>query len=132
MPKRIDYEGREQEGIMHWLSRQYPQLFEVTYHVPNGGHRIKSEAARFKRQGVKAGVSDIVISHARGGFFGLYIEFKATPPKNCPATKSQIEWLDKMAKEGYMAVLCKGFDAAKKTITSYMAMPKTVGVLEDA
>lgn len=124
---KIDWEGNEQTMFFTWLRMQHPFVFSMTYHPPNGGFRSKPEAARFKAQGVKAGVPDICIAVARGGYFGLYIEFKATPPKDSVVSPAQKEWLIKLEMCGYKAVLCKGFDSIKAEVESYLKMPTTEG-----
>lgn len=86
--KRMDWEGQEQAVLLRWLlgekMRGTPvgELYDATFHVPNGGYRLGKEAGRMKAQGVKAGVSDLVIRQARGGWHGLYLELKATPPRH--------------------------------------------------
>ena len=48
-----------------------------TFHaIPNGGLRTKSEASKFKAEGVKSGIPDTFLPLPKGGFAGLYIEFK--------------------------------------------------------
>ncbi|MBC3486703.1 VRR-NUC domain-containing protein [Pseudomonas sp. SWRI50] len=84
--KPVDREGQEQAALMKELQLRYPQAYKLIYHVPNGGHRIKAVAAKLKGQGVKAGVPDLVLPMARGGYFGLYIEFKAKPPFDAPVS----------------------------------------------
>ena len=57
----IPTEDEEQITVFEWAElnlRLYPVL-ALMYHVPNGGKRSKSEAARFKAMGVKSGVSAI-------------------------------------------------------------------------
>ena len=49
---------------------------KLVFHVPNGGSRNKIEAANLKRQGVKPGVSDVIILIPRNGFASLCLEFK--------------------------------------------------------
>ena len=76
---RLSDESGHQEAIIEWCAwnmQQYPEL-ELLYHVPNGGKRDKATAAVLKRQGVKAGVPDLVLPVARCGYHGLYIELKA-------------------------------------------------------
>lgn len=71
-------EDVEQAQLFAWAayaSGKYPEL-ALMHHIPNGGKRGKAEAARFKLQGVKAGVPDIFLPCARGGCHGLYIELK--------------------------------------------------------
>ena len=131
--RRIDREGSEQKVLIRWLYAQQQNgiqvgqlLGGVVYHVPNGGQRSKKTAADLKMQGVRAGVSDLVVATARGGYHGLYIELKATPPHDAGLAKSQREWLEKMAGNGYLAVLAKGVDEAKAVLVAYACWPETV------
>ena len=128
---RVDHEGTEQQALIMWLhgekQRQTPvaPACHCTYAVPNGGSRHRVEAAKFKRQGVRAGVSDLVIACARGGHHGLYLEFKATPPRHAATSAGQKEWLATVEEQGYCAVLARGLEEAKSVIREYMNMPAT-------
>ena len=90
------------------------------YHVPNGGSRKKAEAGRFRAEGVKAGVPDLCLPVARGGFHGLYIELKRQ--KGSKTSDDQKAWLSNLEKQGYFVALCKGWEAAAKVITEYLTM----------
>lgn len=112
-------EAQEQVALMQWANLhrgKYPEL-ELLYHIPNGGSRHPAEAARLKQQGVKAGVPDLCLPVARCGCNGLYIELKAG--RNKP-TKDQIKWLEQLARQGYRAITCWGFEAAKDEIIRYL------------
>lgn len=122
----VDYEGMEQAALFNWLRWNHPVAASLAYHVPNGGHRQKAVAAKLKAQGVKAGVSDIVLPMARGGFFGLYIEFKASAPHSAVVSQSQRDFLHDVAQQGYKAVVCRGMDEAIKVIDAYLACGPTV------
>ncbi|UCP00086.1 VRR-NUC domain-containing protein [Metapseudomonas lalkuanensis] len=126
----IDYEGSEQATLFKWLQLAHPKAARLAYHVPNGGHRVKAVASKLKAQGVKAGVSDIVLPMARGGYFGLYIEFKATPPNDAVVSDSQQAFLMGVELEGYMALVCRGINEAMDVINGYMALPPTKAVRE--
>lgn len=130
--RRIDREGNEQKVLIRWLygekRRSQPVgvlLDGVTYHVPNGGARHKKTAADLKAQGVRAGVSDLVIASARGGWHGLYLEFKAEPPHDAALADSQRVWLERMEARGYLAVLAKGVEEAKAVLSEYASWPAT-------
>lgn len=74
----VPTESAEQQLLFRWARfyvSKYPEL-ALLYHIPNGGSRRKSEAGRFKAEGVKAGVPDLFLPAARGNFHGLYIEMK--------------------------------------------------------
>lgn len=124
---RIDYEGNEQVALMRWLQLQHSAAFAVTWHTPNGGQRNKVVAAKLKAQGTKAGVPDLQLAMARGGYFGLFIEFKATPPHDAAVSSTQKEMVQNLKEQGYLAVVCKGMSAAIEQINAYLAMPATLG-----
>lgn len=124
--KPVDREGLEQAALMRELELCYPAVFDLIYHVPNGGHRVKAVAAKLKAQGVKAGIPDLVLSMARGGYFGLYIEFKATPPNDAAVSANQQERLRKLNDQGYLAIVCRGHFDAMEQIRAYLRLAPTV------
>ena len=65
-------EAQEQETVVQWCEWNRIPVFAI----PNGGKRDAAEAAHMKRQGVRAGVPDLCIPLARGGYHGLVIELK--------------------------------------------------------
>jgi hypothetical protein len=116
---RIDNEAGAQETLFQWAEYQaskYPEL-KLLYHIPNGGKRDKVTAINLKRQGVKAGVPDICLPVARGGYFGLYIELKVGSNK---PTKLQNEWLCNLNKQGYLATVCYGWQQAAEILVAYL------------
>lgn len=124
--KSIDREGQEQAALMTELRIRMPDVADLIFHVPNGGHRVKAVAAKLKAQGVKAGIPDLVLPMARGGFFGLYIEFKATPPNDAAISSSQHERIRKLNDQGYLAVVCRGHFDTVEQIRAYLRMAPTV------
>jgi hypothetical protein len=123
--KSIDREGQEQAALMTELRIRMPEVADLIYHVPNGGHRLKSVAAKLKQQGVVAGIPDLVLTMARGGYFGLYIEFKATPPNDAAISASQHERIRKLNEQGYLAVVCRGHFDAMEQIRAYLRLAPT-------
>ncbi len=124
--KPVDREGQEQVALMQELQLRYPQAYKLIYHVPNGGHRHKLVAAKLKGQGVKAGVPDLVLPMARGGYFGLYIEFKAKPPFDAEVSPSQDAYIQALNAQGYLAIVCRGSIDAVEAIRAYLLQPATV------
>ena len=124
--KSIDREGQEQAALMTELRICMPDVADLIFHVPNGGHRVKAVAAKLKAQGVKAGIPDLVLPMARGGFFGLYIEFKATPPNDAAISSSQHERIRKLNDQGYLAVVCRGHFDTMEQIRAYLRVAPTV------
>lgn len=87
--------------------------------VPNGGRRAPREAARLKAEGVKPGVSDLLLPLRRDGFAGLWLELKA--PKGKP-TELQHEWLRRMARAGYRAEWRDSWTDAAAVIADYVGV----------
>lgn len=120
---RQEIEGGIQATLMEWamlMESRWPEL-KLLFHVPNGGARGKAEAGRLKRQGVKAGVPDLMLPVARGGYHGLFIELKTEKGSLTPEQK---EWLRMLQEQGYAAKCCKGLDEAMRTLTNYMQSKK--------
>lgn len=118
----VPTESVEQQCLFRWAAFQsgrYPEL-KLLYHVPNGGSRKKSEAGRFKAEGVKAGVPDLCLPVARGGYHGLYIELKRL--KHSKTSEDQKAWIAQLNEQDYCAMVCKGWEAAAKVITEYLNM----------
>jgi hypothetical protein len=124
--KRIDREGQEQAALLIEIAMRYPVVAKLIYHVPNGGHRHKKVAGEMKKQGVKAGVPDLVLPMARGGYFGLYIEFKAAPPNDAAVSPSQDAYIHALTEQGYLAIVCRGHFDAMEQIRAYLRLAPTV------
>lgn len=124
--KPVDREGLEQAALIKELELCLPAVAALIYHVPNGGHRHKLVAIKLKGQGVKAGVPDLVLPMARGGYFGLYLEFKATAPNDAAVSASQHAWIRRLNDQGYLAIVCRGHFDAMEQIRAYLRLPQTV------
>lgn len=124
--KPVDREGMEQAALMKELTLRLPKVAALIYHVPNGGQRHKLVAIKLKEQGVKAGVPDLVLPMARGGYFGLYLEFKATAPNDAAVSASQHAWIRQLNEQGYLAIVCRGHFDAMEQIRAYLKLPQTV------
>ena len=120
-------EASEQTALFQWsyVARQKYKELELMYHVPNGGRRDKREAASLRRQGVKAGIPDIVLPVARGSFFGLYIELKFGRNKT---SSIQDVWIKRLREMNYKVEVCYGWIAAREVIESYLDKPNTVAM----
>lgn len=118
-------EAQEQRFLFQWAGyaeQKYPEL-KLLHHVPNGGKRDARVAANLKKEGVKAGVPDIVLPVPRCGYCGLYIELKVG--KNKTSSK-QNEWIKALREQGYFVEVCYGWDKAREVIEKYLDGSKTV------
>ena len=106
----------------HWRSRGYDKIGDYLFAIPNGGARGKTEAARLKGLGVRAGVSDLMFAFPIGNFHGLFIEMKAQKPHDSPVSMHQRVFLERQGELGYQVVVCCGFAAAQGDILDYMGL----------
>lgn len=112
-----------QQQVIQWCqynTSKYPEL-EFIHHSPNGGKRNVREAARFKREGVKAGFPDLILPASRHNKHGLFIELKApggVPEKKL--TKDQKKWRTFLLNENYAHFCINNFEKAIELIEWYL------------
>ena len=121
----MNAEQREQINLIRWtqqpdVRQKYPDL-KLLYHVPNERQCTPQQGKMLKMMGVKAGVPDLCLPVARGGYHGLYIEMKS-PEKSACASGNQIWWVEELIRQNYAACVCKGWEAARDAILRYMEM----------
>ena len=117
--KVVRPESVEQIAVMQWhenAMRQWPEL-RLLFAVPNGGKRDAAEAAHLKRQGVKAGVPDLLLPVCRGGYSGLGIELKVGDNK---PTDLQLAWHAELRDQGWRVEVCYGATAAIDVLREYL------------
>ena len=116
---RRNSEDAEQETVIQWAricSGKWPEL-KLLHHIPNGGRRNAKEAAKLKRMGVLAGVADLHLPVARGGYNGLYIEMKYEEGR---LLESQKSFLKAAAAEGNYCIVCYSAADAIEILDLYM------------
>ena len=117
-------EAHEQAALFAWarsalVLRQYPALRFLAA-IPNGLAASSIGAARrMKEQGMTAGVPDLVLPVAAGGYHALWIEMKRRTRGRVSA--EQKCWLEYLNRAGYRAVVCGGWDAAREEILQYLS-----------
>jgi hypothetical protein len=101
---------------------KYPFLKWI-FAVPNGGSRHPAVAGKLKAEGVRRGISDIVIPiPMRDGpkiSFGAFCELKVGKNK---CTPEQTEFLAFVAAKGYTTGVCYGADEAIQFIEKYLGV----------
>ena len=110
-------EHAEQATLVQWLGIAHPAV--RIFAIPNGGRRGKLEAMRLQLEGVSPGVPDLMLPTPRGKYHGLFVEMKRT--KGGRTSAEQKDWLAYLTAQGYRAVVCKGFEEAKKEIECYLS-----------
>lgn len=96
----------------------YPEL-RWMHHIPNGGGRSAVTGSKLKGEGVRAGVFDVFLPVARGGYHGLYLEMKA-PGKLENLSSLQREFRDAMLIQGYYVKTADNWETAWQYIEEYM------------
>lgn len=109
--RRCDEEQIQAALVLHLTVRAVPGV--VFFAVPNGGVRSRTEAARMKATGTKAGAPDLVI--VRGGhFYGL--ELKAERGR---VSDAQTAMLADLETAGATVAITYGLDEALATLTRW-------------
>ena len=114
-------EHDEQVALFEWAALhqgRYPEL-GLLFAIPNGGKRDKLVAMQLQREGVKPGVPDLCLPVPSAGWHGLFIELKWG--RNT-TTDKQNEWLERLTEQGYLAVVCYGWQEAADVIRDYLGM----------
>jgi hypothetical protein len=108
-----------QKAFFQWVNiakNQYPEL-NLMYSIPNGGKRNIQTAIKLKAEGVKSGVPDVALPIMRGGFIGLFIEFKK--PKET-LTENQKNFIEKAIKEKNALAVAFSFEQAKAITENFL------------
>lgn len=123
-----DLEHQEQAALFSWAATQnkYPYL-DLMFAVPNGANKSFTARGKFKAEGLKPGVPDIFLPVARGVYHGLFIEMKPKPNKILKIAKrapqeAQKRYIEALNQQGYLAVLCYGWEVAVEEIERYMSL----------
>ena len=120
-------EHQAQAALIAWAAVyeiQWPEL-KYLYAIPNGAMSSARQAIWFKAEGLRKGAPDLCLPVPRGGYIGLYIEMKTEAGK---PTLEQMEWLEFLNGQGYLAALVYGYDQAVETLTHYLNLPKSTSV----
>lgn len=114
--RTVPTEAEEQSAVISYCAFRHIPVF----HIPNGGSRNVAEARHLKAQGVKPGVPDLFIPVPGSRYAGLFVEMKAQKGR---VSEYQKAWLNLLNRNGYRAVVCYGFDEARKILDDYFTDP---------
>jgi len=110
-----------QSSCIEWFGLQFPKLAPLLFAIPNGGWRNKKEAANLKRQGVRAGVSDLILLFPKGGYGSLCIEMKY---KRGHQRESQKAWQTIAEAAGNKYVVCRTLEGFMKEVKDYLGVKR--------
>ena len=110
----------EQQAVIEWcevMSGQFPEL-KTIYHITNEGKRSRIGGGALRSAGLKAGVQDLCLPVARGGWNALYIEMKKD--RSCKCTDEQLAFQTLLAHQGNFCCIAYGADEAIYAIKQYL------------
>jgi hypothetical protein len=96
-------ESQIQKDLVRWFRARYESLEPLFFAVGNGGARNVWTAKIMKDEGVRAGVSDLILLIPRHGFAGLLVEMK-TPDGKQSESQKEFERLATQYKYKYVVV----------------------------
>ena len=108
----VPLEHEEQADVFRWAD-SHP-VAHLLFAIPNGQYR---DGQRME-VGLKSGVPDMFLPVARCGLHGLFIELKRR--KGGVVSKTQREWMDALAAQGYGVALAYGAGETKIAIEAYL------------
>ena len=105
----IASEHIEQVRLVNWFRDNFPEPDYIIFAVPNGGKRGIKEAGRLKDEGVKKGVSDlIIVTHNKI----IFLEMKNAKGK---LSKEQISFNENIEYLGFISLVAySATDASEK------------------
>lgn len=114
-------EANLQSNCITWFDLQYPKLSPLLFAVPNGGSRNVIEATNLKRQGVRPGVSDLILLFPRQGHGALLIEMKYGKGRQRTGQK---KWQQVVEAAGYKYVICRSLEEFMREVNNYLGIEK--------
>ncbi len=122
--KRQNLEWQLQyQTFQWWRGADFGVPRHLFFHVPNGSVLGGTVAERglkgrmLKLTGMENGVADCFLSVPRGGYHGLYIEFKSPTGMLSPEQKT---FLGDVEAQGYFTAVVRTFEDAQIVITEYL------------
>lgn len=126
MPLMMPFERLNSTGD----SPRCTHIGDWLFAIPNGGSRrkltgrVSLEALRMRREGVRAGVPDLMLAIPSGSWHGLFIEMKRREKSASRVSPDQKTWLERLQRRGYRAEICYGADEAIALIREYLGWPE--------
>lgn len=110
-------ESNLQIACVRWFRYEYPKLGPLLFHVPNGGQRSSRHAVWLKREGVQAGVADLILLYPSKSHASLCIEMKG--PKG-RLSSHQKEWGKVAQSVGNRYEVVNSFEQFVSVIESHL------------
>lgn len=112
-------ESQLQQLCVAWFRSEFPAIAPLLIAVPNAARRNARTGAILKREGLTAGVADLILLVGRGEYHSLCIEMK-THRKGSGQSDKQIEWEQVAEENGNKYVVCRDLEDFKITVLNYL------------
>jgi hypothetical protein len=127
---KLPTEHEIQSCFFDWVGLQsHEALKYLTFAVPNGSYKSRAACAKFQREGLKPGVSDVIVLYpsGRGGghpntkecWHGLVIEFKRP---NGKLSEHQRTFLLAAGRNGFATLVAYDAMEAIAAVKSYLGI----------
>ena len=110
-------ESQIQKGFVRWFRGRYAEIAPLFFAVSNGGIRNAWTAKIMKDEGVRAGVSDLILLIPKHGDAGLLIETKKPDGKQ---SESQKEFERLATKFKYLYVIVRNQEDFERLMMWYI------------
>ena len=112
MPKRNNQEHRIQVSIANYLATVTPPG-SLWFAVPNGGNRDSATGAILRKEGVRAGVADLVFIYEGRT---LFMEVKTASGR---LSSSQVRFRDLAVTAGCKCVVVRSIDDVERVLLAF-------------
>ena len=119
---RKSIEHTEQVKLVQRVRAFYPDIIIAS--IPNGGDRTASERVRLHSEGVLAGMPDLCVLEACGGFHGLFVEMKTATGQQ---SKEQKALQLQLNNSGYLCTVARSAAEGFEIIKEYLNGEKLIG-----
>lgn len=113
----------EQIDSMGWLEKHFPERWPLIWHTPGETRASPQHMQMRAKEGVKAGVSDIVdFGLVRGAF-----ELKRCDRTKCKVSAEQRAFLRAVDDSGGFSAICYGFEQFKLAYADFLEFVRERG-----
>ena len=116
MKRPLPTEHAEQSALIQWWASYAATKGideRLLFSIPNGANKSIAQAMKFKREGLRKGVPDLMLAYPTIMFHGLFIEMKRKGQKGTP---EQIDFGLLLRDFGYDSLICLGFEEARQAV----------------
>ena len=110
-------ESRIQAACVTYFGIRYRHLAPLFFSVPNGARVGERQRYILKSEGMRAGVSDMILLVPSAHYHALLIEFKTAKGRQSPAQK---EFQAAAEGQGYLYAIVRSLDEFIETVDRYL------------